>query len=187
MHCDNSRSSAQEFEQPVPDFSLPTLDGVARDLQFFIEGKKGLVVFFWSETCSHCQRYDGYFNCFAERYPQLGLVAIASRQGEDPEQIRATAAERNLRFPILYDSGSLVAKRWYAQLTPRVYLIDAGRHLLYRGAIDNFRYPEDSEYVAYLEPAIESFLSGKPIERRETANFGCEIRSIYYSLSKPFA
>ena len=112
------------------------------------------------------------------------MVAVASRQGENLQQIRATAAARKIQFTILYDSGGTVAREWYTQQTPRVFLINADGNLLYRGAIDNFKYPEDPDHVPYLEPAVESFLAGKPIERTETASFGCAIESVYYVLPK---
>jgi len=64
-------------------------------------------------------------------------------------------------------------------------LIDSGLRLLYRGAIDNFRYPSDPEYQAYLQPAVEAFLAGKPVARAETASFGCAVQSVYYQLPKP--
>jgi thiol-disulfide isomerase/thioredoxin len=163
---------------------LPGLEGDEQKLYSFLEGKKGLVVVFWSETCSHCVRYDSYLNTFVERHPEIGLVAVAARQGESVQDIRSTVSERKLRFPILHDDAGNAAREWFVQQTPRAFLIDAGRKLLYRGAIDNFKYPEDPEYVAYLEPAIAAFLAGKPIERTETASFGCAVQSVYYILPK---
>jgi peroxiredoxin len=142
------------------------------------------VVVFWSETCSHCNRYDTYLNEFTAKHPELGLVAIASRQGETVEKIRTTVSDRKLRFPILHDADGSIARQWYTQQTPRVFLLDSERHLLYRGAIDNFKYAADPEYQAYLEPAIEAYLAGRPIERSETASFGCAIQSVYYLLPK---
>jgi peroxiredoxin len=169
----------------VADFELPSIQGGSRGLSAILEGKSGAVIVFWSETCSHCMRYDRYLNEFPERWSQLGFAAIASRSGESPERIRASADERRLVFPILYDSGGVVARQWFVQQTPRVFLIDTVRHLLYRGAIDNFKYPADPQYQPYLEPAIDAFLAGKPIERTETASFGCAVESIYYDLPKP--
>ena len=67
---------------------------------------------------------------------------------------------------------------------PRVFLLDSSRKLLYRGAIDNFKYPQDPQYDAYLEPAIAAFMAGRPVERTETASFGCAISSVYYILPK---
>jgi len=171
----------------VPEIELPSIRGGSRTLSSFLEGKKGAVVVFWSETCSHCIRYDSFLNGFSARYSDLGMVAVASRQGENLDQICVTADRRNLSFPILYDSGGTVAAQWFTQQTPRVFLIDPLKRLLYRGAIDNFKYPEDPEYQGYLEPAIEAFLAGKQIERSETASFGCAIQSVYYILPKPLA
>ncbi len=176
----------QEIGLDVTDFTLPLLSGDGqRDLGAFLEGKKGAVVVFWSGLCSHCVRYDNYLNGFADRHPEIGLVAIASRHGESPEMIRGTVAERKLSFPILHDPPGAVARQWYTQQTPRAFLIGADRKLLYRGAIDNFKFAEDSEYQPYLEPAIASLLAGEPIARTETASFGCAIFSVYYILPKP--
>ena len=109
------------------------------------------MVLFWSGLCSHCLRYDDYLNRFVERHPELGLVAVASRYGETADQIRTIAAERKLAFPIVHDPPGAVARQWYTQQTPRAFLIDRDRKLLYRGAIDNFKFPEDSDYQAYLD------------------------------------
>src|SRR5262245_451846 len=167
----------QEIGASVPEFGLPLLGNGHRTLQSFLEGKRGAVVLFWSGVCSHCVRYDGYLNEFQVTHPELHLVAVASRQGETTEQLQATIAERRLQFPILHDSEGLVARQYVAQQTPLVYLIDPERILLYRGAIVNFKYPADSDYLPYLEPAIQAFLSGQPIARPETASFGCAIQS----------
>ena len=176
----------QEIGLPVADFVLPLISGEGeRSLADFLAGKRAAVVLFWSGVCSHCHRYDDYLNRFSERHPEVGLVAVASRHGETADQIRATAAERKLTFPLLHDAPGAIARQWYTQQTPRAFLIDAERKLLYRGAIDNFKYPKDSGHEAYLEPAIASFLSGAPIVRNETASFGCAIQSVYYILPKP--
>jgi peroxiredoxin len=174
----------QGFGTILDDFALRNITGAEESLSVYVRGKKGAVVIFWSGLCSHCVRYDQFLNTFVERHPELGLVAVASRQGEPPEQILKTVAERRLTFPILHDPGSQVAARWFTQQTPRVFLIDAQRALLYRGAIDNYKYPDDPDHIAYLEPAIAEFLGGRPVSRAETASFGCAIQSVYYILPK---
>ena len=176
----------QEIGLGVTDFSLPLVSGEGqRTLADFLEGKQGAAIVFWSSLCSHCVRYDEYLRSFAARHPELALLAIASRHGESAGMIQASAVERKLSFPIVHDAPAAVARQWYTQQTPRVFLIDKDRKLLYRGAIDNFKLPDDSEYTPYLEPAIASFLAGEPIARPETASFGCAIFSVYYILPKP--
>ena len=168
----------------VPDFKLEQIGGGPQSLSQTLAGAKCAVVVFWSGVCSHCVRYDAFFNGFKQRHPDVAFTAIASRQGETPDQIRAVISERGLTFPILYDPGSLVAKQWATQQTPRAFLVDPSQTLLYRGAVDNFKFQEDPSYVGYLEPALADFLAGRAVARTETASFGCAIQSVYYILPK---
>jgi peroxiredoxin len=195
----------RENGSQVPDFKLPAVAGGTRTLASFLEpgGIRGAVVVFWSGVCSHCARYDGYLRDFSGRHPELALVGVASRQGETAADLRRVMAERRLGFPLLHDAGRAVAAEWRVAQTPRVFLVDgagngddreaggwdgaggAGPRLLYRGAIDNFKYPGDPAYQAYLEPAIEAFLAGRPVPRLESPSFGCPVESVYYTLPRP--
>jgi peroxiredoxin len=175
----------QAIGELVPDFLLPLLDGGALSLQSFLMGRTAAVVMFWSSVCSHCRRYDTYLNRLPERYPGLGLLAVASRQNEDAEMLRAAMAERDLSFPMVHDAQRTVADAWLVQQTPRVFLLDSERRLIYRGAIDNFKYPADPDYVGYLDTAIEALLVGKAPLRIDTPSFGCPVKSVYYLLPKP--
>jgi len=176
----------QNFGEPLSDFSLQSLGGPIVTLSSKLEGKRGGAVLIWSSTCSHCIRYDKYFNSFEERYPDLSLTVVSARQGETLESVKMAAAQRKLKFCIVHDPASEVARRWFTQQTPRVFLMDSNRVLLYRGAIDNYKYAGDPEYVAYLEPAIDQFLHGRAIARQETSSYGCAIQSVYYTLPKAF-
>jgi peroxiredoxin len=185
MTTELNAEGRQEFGQPLPSFSLLLLNGRdPRTLQDYLRHTMGAVIVFWSALCAHCRRYDEYFNSFAELHPQLGFAAIASRSGETPSQIQSAARQRGFVFPVLLDKSGEVARRWHAQQTPRSYLIAPDGRLVYRGAIDNFKLPADEEYVAFLEPAIRSYLAGEPVARVETASFGCAIETAYYHLPK---
>lgn len=179
-----SLSEQQKFGEPLPDFSLRTLNGQPVSVASIVAGKKGAVVVVWSSTCSHCIRYDQYFNTFEERHPDLGLLIVSSRNAEELDSVRRAASQRNLKFPIVHDPASQVAGQWFTRQTPRAFLLDEKRALLYRGAVDNYKYSDDPEYLAYLEPAIDQFLRGQPIEKPETASYGCAIQSVYYTLPK---
>jgi len=181
----------EELGHSLPDFTLPAIDGGVRSLASFLEpaGIRGGVVVFWSGVCSHCARYDGYLRDFPGCHPELALVGVASRQGETAADLRRVMTERRLGFPLLHDAGRAVAAEWRVAQTPRVFLVarggNGGLRLLYRGAIDNFKYPEDPAYEAYLEPAIEAFLAGRPVPRIESPSFGCPVESVYYTLPGP--
>ncbi len=177
--------SVQLLGEPLPGFTLPDIEGAETSLERAIAEKRGAVVVFWSGICSHCQRYDDALNSFSSRHPDLALIVVACRQEETVSDLRRTAKDRVLQFPLLYDADRSLARRWFVSQTPRVFLLDAKRRLLYRGAIDNFKLANDVDYIPYLEPAINSFLSNQPIERQETSSFGCPVESVYYDLPKP--
>ena len=179
-----SPKSVPEFGSSVPDFTLPGARGGEHTLSALMEGKKGALVVFWSGVCSHCVRYDAYLNQFESRWKDLALAVVASRHGETRDQIRNTMDERGIRFPVLHDGDGAIARQWAATTTPTSFLLGTKRTLAYRGAIDNFKYPEDPEYAAWLEPAIADFLAGRPIARKETPGFGCAVQSVYYILPR---
>lgn len=180
-----NKQEEQTFGQALGDFSLQQVrSGKPISLTQALAGKKGAVVVFWSGVCSHCVRYDPFLNAFEARHPELSLVAVASRHGETLESLQTAIVERGLKFPMVHDPGGKIAAAWSTQQTPRAFLMDTQRTLLYRGAIDNFKYPEDPEYVGYLEPAIDQFLKGEPIVRTETASYGCAIQSVYYIMPR---
>jgi peroxiredoxin len=177
-------AAVQRVGDAVENFSLRRINGGSESLSQYIAGNRGAVVVFWSGVCSHCARYDAYFNGFGSRHPELGFLAVASRQNETMEMIARTVADRKLTFPILHDPDGRIADRWFAKQTPRAYLLDSSRILRYRGAIDNFRFAGEPEYLEYLEPAIARFLAGEPLLREETPSFGCDIKSVYYIIPK---
>jgi peroxiredoxin len=184
METGTAPKKAQEIGDVLDDFTLPLATGGTVSLSGALQGKRAAVVVFWSGTCSHCVRYDGWCNAFASKYPDVAFLVLASRKGETMESVQAAIKDRGLNFPLLHDDDGKVALGWFTQQTPRAFLLDPDRKVLYRGAIDNFKYPNDPTYEAYLEPAITATLEGKPVPRAETASFGCAIQSLYYLLPK---
>ncbi len=167
----------------VEDFTLPGVNGGQVSLADAIEGKKGIVTVFWSGVCSHCVRYDAYLNSFAERHPELGLAVIASRSGETAEQIRKTMAERNIQFPIGIDAGSVIARRWSTEQTPRAYLVDTERVLCSTAepsTTSNIRATPNSSDIS-RRPSPNSSPASRCSAPRPSS-FGCAIQSVYYTL-----
>src|ERR1700704_5915344 len=103
------RNEHQKFGEPLSDFSLRSLSGPIVTLSSKLQGKKGAVVVIWSSTCSHCIRYDKYFNSFEQRYPDLSLTIVSARQGETLDSVRMAAAQRKLTFCIAHDPASTIA------------------------------------------------------------------------------
>lgn len=180
----HGEEETQAIGTRMADFALPRIGGGRASLVEMLAGERVLAVVFWSAVCSHCRRYDAYLNELGER-PGVGLVAVAARQGESAEALARAIAERRLRFPVLHDADRALAHAWQVEQTPRVFLLDGDRRLRYRGAIDNFKYPQDPEHEAYLDEAVAAVVAGRDVARAETPGFGCPVESVYYEMPKP--
>src|SRR5436305_1082541 len=110
----------QIIGEQLPDFVLASVRD-ERDMWRLSDAalsRRGTVIVFWSSVCSHCVRYDAYFNSLSDVHPDLAFAAVASRHGETAGEIRAALAARGLRFPVLHDADSAVARLFFTQQTP---------------------------------------------------------------------
>ncbi|MEM1179767.1 MAG: redoxin domain-containing protein [Acidobacteriota bacterium] len=148
-------------------------------------GERGLAIVFWSAVCSHCRRYDDYLNGWANRFP-IGLAVIGCRVGEAEEDLDSAAKHRGLDFPLLHDVTGAVARGWGARQTPTVFLLDEDARVTYRGAIDDFTYPDAPGHRPYLDDAATAQLEGRPAPIPSTAAFGCPTESPYYGAASLF-
>jgi peroxiredoxin len=160
----------------IDEFSLPDGDGQDRSLKS-LKGKNGTVLIFIAVQCPVSNGYNERMEKLAEDYKAKGIavVGINANASEDAAAVKAHAAEKGLKFPILKDSGNKIADRLGASVTPEAYFLDANNKLLYHGRIDNSRNSDQIE-TSDLRIAIDSALNGKTIEKTEAKAFGCSIK-----------
>jgi len=160
----------------IDEFSLPDVNGQEQSLKS-LKGKNGTVLIFIAVQCPVSNAYNERMEKLAEDYKAKGIavVGINSNAPEDAAAVKAHAAEKGLKFPILKDPGNKIADRLGAAVTPEAYLLDANNKLLYHGRIDNNRNADQIE-MNDLRIAIDSALDGKPVEKTEAKAFGCSIK-----------
>jgi peroxiredoxin len=175
-----SRSSAAagiEIGATLEDFKLTGTDGKEHSLNG-LKGSKGTVIIFLSAQCPVVKGYVSRIDAIASEYKAKGInfIGINSnrRNFESLEWVTSDAAER-YKFPVLLDTGNVIADKLGASVTPEVYYFDSKNVLLYKGAIDNDRGGSNVT-DPYLKTAFDSALAGKAIERAETKAFGCGIK-----------
>ena len=106
-----------ELGQPVPEFTLPTIDGEAISHES-LSGKPTLVTF-WSTTCPHCKAME----------PSLRSWE-STKNGNSPDLLLFSTGEieenRELGFesPIAIDEGNMVGAKLGMYGTPSAVLID---------------------------------------------------------------
>jgi peroxiredoxin len=165
----------------APAFALPGTDGLTHSLADYADASALVLI----ETCNHCpyaQAWAGRISAIQSDYAERGVrvVAISSNDAvshpEDsfPEMV-ARAAEHGYTFDYLHDEDQSVARALGAERTPEVYVFDAGRRLVYHGAVDDNR--DDTAVTEhYLRNALDAVLAGRTPSPSETAAVGCTVK-----------
>jgi hypothetical protein len=161
----------------APDFRLPDTDGREH-------GPEGVtaVVF----TCNHCpyalawhDRLLAVAADYAERGVRTLLVNPNDAQRYPRDSFEAmrerVAAEGPWPAPYLRDETQEVARAYGAKTTPDVFVLDADRRLVYRGAPDA-DYADESQGARWLRAALDAALEGAEAEPAQTEPVGCSVK-----------
>ena len=167
----------------APAFHLQNVDGRMVSLDS-VSSQSGLLVMF---LCNHCPFVKHLRSALAEfgrtyQNEGLGIVAISSNDADaypqdNPEKMKAEAAEAGYTFPYLFDGNQEAAKAYKAACTPDFFLFDANRKLVYRGQYDDSR-PGNGKPItgADLRAACDAVLKGTPVPATQKPSIGCNIK-----------
>jgi hypothetical protein len=89
--------------------------------------------------------------------------------------MRERVAAEDWPFPYLHDETQEAARRWGAQVTPHVYVLDRDLRVRYEGAPDS-DYTDPSQNAAWLREALDAVLSAQDPPRPATDPLGCSIK-----------
>jgi peroxiredoxin len=167
----------------APSFDLPDPDGRRWSLEEIAKAPAVLVAF----LCNHCP----FVKHIREGFTELGrdyaargaaVVAINSNDftaypDDAPPRMREAAAAAGWQFPYLVDETQEVARAWGAACTPDFFVLDAERHVRYRGQMDGSR-PRNAVPVTGedLRRALDAVLAGRPVASEQRPSVGCNIK-----------
>ena len=111
----------------------------------------------------------------------VGVIAINSNDAEAiPEDgidvMQERAKQDKIKYPYVVDATSDVARTFGATRTPEAFLFGPDGKLVYHGTIDDNANDAKAVKDHYLQTALASVVSGKPVATAETKAFGCGIK-----------
>ena len=92
----------------LPATDVQTLDGQRVTLDSILGSGPALIWFISSQDCLSCLAEVEEWKRFAERHPEMNVVAVAS--GSSPDPIRAFRESENVGFRIFYDGSGRVLR-----------------------------------------------------------------------------
>jgi peroxiredoxin len=166
--------------EKAPLFTLPDTKG--RDVSFPDSGGPNVVVF----TCNHCPYALAWHDrllAVASDYAQRGVLTVlinpndADRYPRDSFEAMQERVDREGPWPAPYlrDESQEVARAYDAKTTPDVFVFDADRALVYRGAPDA-DHMDDTQNAAWLRHALDAVLDGREVPESETTPVGCSVK-----------
>ena len=163
----------------MPDIAFKTLDGKSHRLSEW-SGKRGVALAFTSTTCPVSKRYAPSLARIERELASrdVALVLVNPFASEKAEDIAAQAKAAGFTAPYVLDADKAVATALGARTTTEVFLVDAKRTLIYRGALDDqygVSYNLDAPRENYLLDAVTAMLAGARPKIAATEAPGCEL------------
>jgi thiol-disulfide isomerase/thioredoxin len=177
--CGRIAAAELKIGAAAPDFQgIVGIDDQKHALADYKDARLLVLVF----TCNHCpvaKAYEDRLVALQKEYAAKGVRFVAVNVNNLPDdrldKMKERAKKKGFNFPYLYDSTQKIGRDYGATVTPHVFVLDAGRKLAYRGAIDdNMAAVEVKKH--YLREALDALLDGKQPTETITKQFGCSIK-----------
>lgn len=112
--------------------------------------KKAILLSFFATYCEPCKKEMPFLAALYDEYGGKGLSVMSvsiDRDSDKVEFVKSLAADSGVKFPVLTDRFNIVAKRYYVEKLPLVYLIDGQGRI----AMIKTGYTEDATRTIFDE------------------------------------
>jgi peroxiredoxin/mono/diheme cytochrome c family protein len=173
------RADSPPPAKKVGDFTLRDAADNAFSLGDF-KAKKAVVVVFVGTECPINNAFMPRLAQLHKEYADKGVqfLAINANCQDTPARIAGHAREHGIPFPVLKDSGNVVADQFGARRTPEAFVLSPDGQVLYQGRIDDqfgVNFKRAAPTRRDLAEALDEVLAGKPVSRPTTEVAGCLI------------
>jgi Ca2+-binding EF-hand superfamily protein/mono/diheme cytochrome c family protein len=163
----------------VPDLALKSLKGAEIKLSS-VAGKNGLVIALFSASCPISGKLAPEIARLEKDLKEqgVGMLLVNAPPGQKGEEIFKFIADHRLVSPVASDADGKLSQQLAATTTTEVFLLDAARTLVYRGALNDqygLGYTKDKPQHHYLRDAVAAMLQGEPAEVVATSAPGCAL------------
>lgn len=163
----------------VPDVVLHGLAGTKFSLSQ-LKGERGLVIALFSASCPISNKLGPEYARLQKECSERGLnfILLNAVQGDGIEDLVEFPTNHLIIAKALNDPQSTLLRALSATTTTEVFLLDAARTLVYRGAVNDqygLGYSKDAPTKEYLRMAMDDLLKGQPVHIPATTAPGCAL------------
>lgn len=173
------KASDRGVGRRVEEMTLKDLEGRAVPLNV-PKGDKAIVLALFSATCPISNKLGPELARLEKDYVGKNvafyLVNIASET--KPDEAAKFITEFGLKSPVVMDNAQTVQRTLAATTSTEVFVLDAARTLVYRGAINDqygLGYSKDAPTKNFLRDALDAVLQGSAPAIAATSAPGCAL------------
>lgn len=169
----------------VKDFELENTKGEMVSLSDY-DDAKGFIVVFTCNTCPFALKYEERIIELDKKYANKGYPVVAinpncvnKKPDDSMDAMKERSKDQGYGFAYLKDYGQKVAKKFGAERTPEIYLLEKkndGMYLVYTGTIDNNVDDPSKADKHYVEDAVDALIAGNKVDLAQTKAVGCTIK-----------
>lgn len=169
----------QGVGRQIPDLEATDIDGKKVRLSDF-KKSKALVIAFTSTSCPLCLRYAPSLGRLEKTWKEEGVafLYVDPIASDIPVDMKKAIQTHGFQGPYVHDQEGKLSQSLGAKTTTEVFVLDAARTLIYRGAVDDqygLGYSLDAPRQSYLVEALKGTLKGKPLTVAATDAPGCAL------------
>lgn len=118
----------------APDFELQDLKGTNVKLSQF-RGDRPVMLYFWATWCPSCLSIKPHIAKVREKVTEkeMEILGINVGEGDSLEKVKRYQDGHPVTWPILYDTGSKVARTYKVQGIPMFVLVNKEGMIVYQG------------------------------------------------------
>lgn len=165
----------------VPDLRVQPMSGRAFKLSD-LKPAKATVIAFTSSSCPVSKRFAPTLARLEQDYAGRGarFVFVAPLASDTAGDIAALVRQHGFKAPFVRDTDRALRDALGARSTTEVFVLDAARTLVYRGAVDDqygLAYSLDAPRNLYAAGALDAVLSGGLPRTAATSAPGCALET----------
>src|SRR6185295_8088033 len=168
-----ARPKAIGIGEKVPELKLADAKGKKHSIFDGVGKGEILVVGFYSPRCPINKAFWERLGAVSADYKGKGVkfVGINSNLKEPLAEVKDAGVKAGISGSFLRDEGDYAADKLGAIATPHMFVIDSGRVLRYRGAVDDSGGNKSEPKARHLREALDAVLAGKPVAQPEPDSF----------------
>jgi hypothetical protein len=179
--CWEEQSKEPVSSAELSSISLKSIDGKETTVKNILSGHRATAFYFLMPGCPMCESYTRPINELSEKFSsqEISFVAVFSSPDYSDEEIISFLETYYITIPVYRDSNFKLTRALGAKVTPEVFILDSTASILYSGSIDNWAYATGKKRMEatefFLNDALESIVTGKPVAIKSTKAYGCLI------------